>query len=143
MEKLSQNIFHYAKSELSQDAFISLLIAWFDSDDEELREISKDFINSLYKEYTKKFSEKNDNLLNIQSIKIKQQHFKIDVYFEIECQNRDIVAFIIEDKIWTEPHSKQLKRYVKNVFNQSKKDVKKDSRRKAIDEKNIVKIRQF
>ena len=28
-KKMSQNIFQYATSELSQDAFISLIIAWF------------------------------------------------------------------------------------------------------------------
>ena len=47
-QKMSQNIFQYATSELSQDAFICLIIAWFDSDNKKLKEISQDFINWSY-----------------------------------------------------------------------------------------------
>ena len=65
--KMSQNIFNYATSELSQDAFISLLVAWFDGEDKKLQEISKDFINSVYNEY---FQSTVD--LNIETIKLKQ-----------------------------------------------------------------------
>ena len=109
-QKMSQNIFNYATSELSQDAFLSLLIAWFDSDKKELQEISKDFINALYNEYFK-----SNTVLDIESVKIKQQYFKIDIYFEVKEINGNIIPFIIEDKTWTEPHSKQLNRYVDKV----------------------------
>ena len=109
-QTMSQNIFDYATSELSQDAFISLLVAWFDSGNSELEAVSKDFINSLYNEYFK-----SSIVLNIKSIKLKQQHFKIDVYFEVQEENGNIIPFIIEDKTWTEPHSEQLKRYVNRV----------------------------
>jgi hypothetical protein len=120
----SQNIFNYATSELSQDAFISLLIAWFDSDKKELKEISKDFISLLYYKYSGKklkFSESD-------TIKIIQQHHKIDVYFEL-VNNEKTIPFIIEDKTWTEPHSGQLLKYVKKVKN-----------RLNISENEIVKI---
>jgi hypothetical protein len=117
MAELSQNIFDYATSELSQDAFISLLIAWFDSHDEELREISKDFIDSLYEKHCQK------KLLEFEVIRIKQQrHFKIDVYFEIKDNNGRIIPFIIEDKTWTEPHSDQLKKYVQKVSSKKNKN---------------------
>jgi len=107
---ISQNIFDYATSELSQDAFISLLVAWFDSEKEELRDISKSFISSLYNEYYKKklIFNKND------SIKIYQQYHKIDIYFEL-ISNGQKIPFIIEDKTWTEPHSNQLLKYVDKV----------------------------
>ncbi len=132
MAELSQNIFDYATSELSQDAFISLLIAWFDSPDKNLRNISTDFISSLYREYViRKFrwsaSEKDfiysqykkhelDMKIEIKSVEIKQQHFKIDVYFEVkDISGKKIIPFIVEDKTWTEPHSDQLKEYVQKV----------------------------
>ena len=109
-KKMSQNIFQYATSELSQDAFISLIIAWFDSENKDLKKISEDFINALYNEY---FG--SDRVLEIAGIEIKQQHYKIDVYFEVTCKNGEKIPFIIEDKIWTEPHSNQLARYVTKV----------------------------
>ncbi|MCK5536221.1 MAG: PD-(D/E)XK nuclease family protein [Bacteroidales bacterium] len=122
-QNMSQNIFNYATSELSQDAFLSLLVAWFDSGDSKLEQISKDFINSLYNEYFK-----SDIVLDIESIKLIQQHFKIDVYFEITEKNGNVIPFIIEDKTWTESHSGQLKRYVDKVAS------------KNIDKDKIVKI---
>jgi len=117
-QNMSQNIFNYATSELSQDAFLSLLIAWFDSGDSKLEQISKDFINSLYNEYFK-----SNIVLDIESIKLIQQYFKIDVYFEITEKNGNVIPFIIEDKTWTESHSGQLKRYVDKV---ASKNIAKD-----------------
>ena len=113
-QKMSQNIFTYATSELSQDAFISLLIAWFDSDDESLKEISSDFIRNIYSVYKEKFDDTyNSKELSIQSIGIKQQFKKIDVYFDVITENDEKVSFVIEDKTWTEPHGDQLERYSK------------------------------
>jgi len=115
-KKISQNIFDYATSELSQDAFISLLVAWFDSEEEELRDISRNFISSLYSKY---FSESEKLVFTkMNSIKIIQQHYKIDIYFELIYDGKSI-PFIIEDKTWTEPHSDQLSRYVQKVSNSS------------------------
>lgn len=128
----SQNIFDYATSELSQDAFISLLVAWFNSKEKELQEISKNFINSLYNEYYN-----SEIVLEITSIiKIKPQHFKIDVYFEVEDKNIGTIPFIIEDKTWTEPHSNQLNEYVKKIV----KAKSKSKNEKKFDADKIVKI---
>lgn len=114
---MSQNIFDYATSELSQDAFISLMIGWFDSENNNLQELSRDFISQLYFEYHKEIL-KNPHLnLTIQSVLKKQQYHKIDVFFEITTKENDIIPFIIEDKTWTEPHSDQLQRYVKKINN--------------------------
>jgi len=112
--KLSQNIFDYATSELSQDAFISLLVAWFDSKEEELRDISRNFISSLYTKYFNKSEKLVFTKMN--GIKLIQQHYKIDVFFEL-IYNGEKISFIIEDKTWTEPHSDQLSRYVQKVSN--------------------------
>ncbi len=114
-EKMSQNIFDYATSELSQDAFISLIIGWFDSEDQKLHKLSESFIQELYKKYQIDMMENYDKTsLIIKSVKLRQQHHKIDVYFEVETDKKTI-PFIIEDKTWTEPHSKQLIRYVEAI----------------------------
>ncbi|UPT76674.1 PD-(D/E)XK nuclease family protein [Sulfurovum sp. XGS-02] len=112
---MSQNIFDYATSELSQDAFISLLIGWFDNEEEELHELSKDFISELYTKYQiNMIGNHNAKDLEIKSVKLRQQYHKIDVYFEVET-DEETIPFIIEDKTWTEPHSDQLLRYTKKV----------------------------
>ncbi|MBT5935183.1 hypothetical protein [Sulfurimonas sp.] len=112
MKKMSQNIFDYATSELSQDAFISLMVSWYDNtEDSILKKLSIDFITQLYDGYNDLFLNNELPILEITSIKIIQQHHKIDVYFEVTDKNGDIIPFIIEDKTWTEPHSNQLQRY--------------------------------
>lgn len=116
--KMSQNIFDYATSELSQDAFISLLISWYDSEDENLKKISKDFITKLYNGYNNKYLESKLAKLEfstVKSVKLIQQHHKIDVFFEVINENGNKIPFIIEDKTWTEPHSGQLKRYDEKI----------------------------
>jgi len=112
--KMSQNIFDYATSELSQDAFISLMVSWFDSTEDTLHQLSVAFITKLYSEYHKLYFEAVPSF-EIESIKIIQQHHKIDVYFEVINKNTKMVPFIIEDKTWTEPHSNQLQRYNEKI----------------------------
>ena len=139
LNKISQNIFDYATSELSQDAFISLLIAWFDSEEEELRDISKNFISSLYSKYFSKFeySTKKEELIFTENDSIKideKQYYKIDVYFEL-MNDGEKIPFIIEDKTWTEPHSDQLSRYVQKVSK-----LKEYPKKENEESKKIVKI---
>lgn len=115
MSKMSQNIFDYATSELSQDAFISLMISWFDSNNENLKLISTDFITKLYNEYNTEYLSSQPPVFTIKSVKLIQQHYKIDVYFEVTTKDGDVIPFIIEDKTWTEPHSNQLRNYAKKI----------------------------
>jgi len=112
---MSQNIFDYATSELSQDAFISLMVSWFDSSNGSLKQISQDFITKLFDEYNTNYLSSQLHSLEIESVKLEQQHYKIDVYFEVTTKNGDIIPFIIEDKTWTEPHSDQLQKYAKKI----------------------------
>lgn len=113
--KMSQNIFDYATSELSQDAFISLMVCWFYNDDENLQRISIDFITKLYDEYNLNYLASKLPILKIESVKLIQQHYKIDVYFEVTTTEGIEIPFIIEDKTWTEPHSNQLQNYAKKI----------------------------
>jgi hypothetical protein len=113
---MSQNIFDYATSELSQDAFISLLVAWFNSEDKRKVQISIDFINALYRAHSAVSS-----TLDIESVNLKRKHHKIDVHFVVREKNGNTIPFIIEDKTWTEPHSNQLSRYTKAIMQEHTK----------------------
>ena len=101
----SPNLFSFATSELSQDAFICWLLAWAD-------EKYKTVEQALHQTGTKLL----DRLLEVGKVKkpsaystveIKRQHKNIDVLILV---NNDI-AVIIEDKTHTKAHSDQLKRY--------------------------------
>ena len=109
------NIFDYATSELSQDAFLCWLIACSYSENESLKTLGLDFIRFLH------------NPTNHQEQKVKVnglvehecpypwgQYKKIDVYFQAVINDKK-TSFIIEDKTDTEMHGGQLKRYVKEV----------------------------
>lgn len=135
---MSQNIFNYATSELSQDAFISLLISWYDSEDETLNTISKDFITRIYDEYNHKYLESRLPKLVFNSkepVRLIQQHYKIDVFFEVKDEEENKTAFIIEDKTWTEPHSGQLQRYSEKIAREKKDKITKENKYK-----NVIKI---
>ncbi|MDI2113255.1 hypothetical protein [Commensalibacter nepenthis] len=62
------NIFHWATSELSQDAFLAWLVSWADpqykSINHDLYHCALQFIHSLIKK---------DHHLNIQTIEVKRQ----------------------------------------------------------------------
>ena len=123
---MSQNIFDYATSELSQDAFICLIVSGFDSGNPTLESISKSFVSELYNKYSKEYSEDYpsdcfaENICEIETIELHRQYLSIDVYFKVTCKDGNTIHFIIEDKTWTEPHSNQLPEYVAKIKNRSK-----------------------
>lgn len=101
MNTATPNIFSYATSELSQDAFFCWLMAWADpsqaENDSELHEAGKAFVRLVC----------GDPSLDIRSIEFGRQWNHIDVWAEIN----DDLFLIIEDKTYTCEHSKQLARY--------------------------------
>ncbi|MFZ4855681.1 MAG: PD-(D/E)XK nuclease family protein [Desulfuromonadaceae bacterium] len=103
------NIFNYATSELSQDAFICWLLQWASSEfkdiDPKLNECGTKFIDALFLRAGKSKPE------HIDSIEIKKQIENIDVLVLIKEASGDTHAIIIEDKTDTKHHSKQLERY--------------------------------
>ena len=108
--KNTPNIFSYATSELSQDAFFAWLIKWADDSyldlDNEMCLLGKSFISlltGLQKEV-------------IHTIDVGRQWCNIDVWAEI---NED-AFLIIEDKIGTSEHDNQLERYREIVENEYK-----------------------
>jgi hypothetical protein len=103
------NLFHYATSELSQDAFICWLIDWSNFTnyefDKNMTLIGQTFLQVLLKKQ-----------LLIFDIKVGRQYKNIDVYAIVN----DKYFLIIEDKKGTSEHSNQLERYA-NVIDENEK----------------------
>lgn len=106
------NIFNYATSELTQDAFITWLLNWanplYSDENELLHNLGTTFLKSL---------------LSLQDIRIEgiitdysvqQQHHKIDVFVKFKVGDIKY-GIIVEDKVHTADHNKQLERYLKII----------------------------
>lgn len=103
------NIFDYATSELSQDAFLAWYCMWADevmTDDMELHESARAFLKKYIAIQQKDYHEA------IRTISVKRQYKHIDVLVEI---NNDLYV-VIEDKVNTGPHSNQLERYADAII---------------------------
>lgn len=112
------NIFNYATSELSQDAFICWLLEW------SMQE-NKNKNNDLYKSgksFLKAILKKVGVSDDAEIIEIKKQYKSIDVLLIVREKNGAIKTIIVEDKTFTDEHSEQLERYKKKVMGHSGKD---------------------
>ncbi len=103
------NLFSYATSELSQDAFLCWLLAWASPEyrlaDEKLHNCSTKFIEALLRKHSRKLQSP------IYAVKVERQYKHIDVLCTI---NEDLVI-LIESKVDTAHHSGQLSRYLEDV----------------------------
>jgi PD-(D/E)XK nuclease superfamily len=106
------NLFQFATSELSQDAFLCWLLAWsqdlYKSVDRPLHEAAVHFVKEIFKLHRLP-------LPNIKTIEIKRQFKSLDILAIIN----DTYVILIEDKTFTKNHSDQLMRYrqsVKSVY---------------------------
>ena len=102
------NIFDYATSELSQDAFLAWYCRWADetmTDDMELHTNAREFLKKYIAMQQPDYSEK------IRTVFVRRQHEHIDVLITI---NNDLNV-IIEDKVNTGPHGNQLERYAQVI----------------------------
>lgn len=103
--ELKNNLFEYATSELSQDAFICWLASYAHEEAEKdaaLNECARKMLEMFVPE----FEGKNFKLLNVE-----RQVDKIDVLLTVECEKK-VYKIIVEDKTYTSEHDNQLKRYV-------------------------------
>jgi len=100
------NIFKIATSELSQDALITWLLKWADSEyspvDRKLHSCAVKFVRSLIRE-TEDYDIKN--------VKAGRQWNNIDVWAKVN----DDYFIVIEDKKGTKEHSGQLKKYAERA----------------------------
>ncbi|MBC7568860.1 MAG: hypothetical protein H7319_03880 [Spirosoma sp.] len=113
------NLFHYATSELSQDAFICWLAAWADPKykdaDTVLHEIARSFIASMIQKVKSDY-----DVSTLKAVKVRRQAGKLDVLIEINKPEADKdlpgeLAILVEDKTHTFDHGTQLDDYYKYV----------------------------
>ena len=104
---MQPNLFSYATSELSQDAFLCWLLEWAD---EKYKTGSKkhQFLNTVSRELLEMFFEKCD--LVLPSI-IETEVYKQDGNIDVLCIINKEYCVLIEDKVGTIQHSEQLTRY--------------------------------
>ncbi len=100
--KKRPNIFDYATSELSQDAFLTWLIQWADYDYQEI----DNHLNACAVSFVQELLGK-DKSYNIEKIETGRQWKNIDVWALVNDQH----FIVIEDKKGTKEHSDQLNRY--------------------------------
>ena len=125
MSNISHNIFHYAKSELSQDAMIAWLISCATATDMALKTVGRAFLRfllqtELRREGTvieKAVIGSGDEIVPYDGpgqvsdvLDLESQHRHIDVYCRAKIDGKKI-SFVIEDKTNTTDHSHQLPRY--------------------------------
>ena len=111
--ELKNNLFEYATSELSQDAFICWLASYAHENaekDEALNECARKMLEMFVED----FKGKNFKLLNVE-----RQVDNIDVLLTVDCEGV-IYKIIVEDKTYTSEHNNQLERYKDNLKKQQK-----------------------
>ena len=108
---MKNNLFSFATSELSQDAFICWCLNWINYPNENLYPMAKDIFSNLLKE------EKD---LENEEIEIKRQVKKIDVLVLLKKSKK---AYIIEDKTYTSEHSDQINKYRETIKNEFKEEI--------------------
>ena len=148
------NIFNFATSELSQDAFICWLCNWVNFDDNSLSEDEKK-LKLLATEFIEKMLGEK---LEDRKVSIKRQYQKIDVLLEIQNKTEFItneneknpvvdIYVIIEDKVGTGLHSNQIERYTKLISEKNEKDNGSRAKIKVVyykiyDEDNIERLKE-
>ena len=98
---MKNNLFSFATSELSQDAFICWCLNWINYPNEELYPMAKDIFSNLLEEKD----------LENEEVEIKRQYKKIDVLVILKNSK---IAYIIKDKTYTFEH-KQIQRYKEEI----------------------------
>jgi len=108
----SPNLFSFATSELSQDAFICWFLSWtkeeYSSKDLSLHNCARKFISVIFEKHSL-------NMPDISSVEVTKQDKNIDVL----CVINNKFAIIIEDKTGTKHHSGQLKKYRDDILNRN------------------------
>jgi hypothetical protein len=113
---MKNNLFYYATTELSQDAFLCWLLSFAMKDsikDEDINNCAKSFIREIIPELSCGNSCCEEDIFITQ---IERQYRNIDILFTVN----DKYVVIIENKIHSDDHSNQLERYKQIVENDEK-----------------------
>jgi hypothetical protein len=102
------NLFNFATSELSQDAFLCWLISWAKPEckafDENINNLAISFLSKLFNKHCKELTE-------LRIIEIQKQ-YGVDNRIDIVVKINEQIILLIEDKVNTTEHSDQLPRYI-------------------------------
>ena len=126
------NIFDYATTELSQDAFLCWLVACAKKDVRaDLRQCGRDFVQFLMRSGGGSVIDPNGQRHEYSGAcevgevpdeyPIKQHQKSIDVYFQAMIDDKT-VSFLIEDKTLTQMHGDQLEKYLELVCEDETKE---------------------
>lgn len=105
---MKNNIFNFATSELSQDAFICWCANAFNGDMSELKNMSVDFIHML--------TQTNDEINSVEVVRQYSKKVKVDkdilnLKIDVLLVVNGDTAVIIEDKTYSDLHDSQISRY--------------------------------
>ena len=132
---VKHNLFAFATSELSQDAFFCWALDCLNRDeDSPLYGFGRSFCALL-------LGRKNDDLQKIKGVVIRRQFKHVDVLALVVYSNRTTIdALVIEDKVNTSEHDDQIQKYLTELDNVLGSLSKEDGRNKDIEEdlKKIV-----
>ena len=130
---VKHNLFAFATSELSQDAFFCWALDCLNRDeDSPLYGLGRSFWALLS-------GPKNDALPKIKGVVIRRQFKHMDVLALVVYSNRTVDALVIEDKVYTSEHDDQIQKYLMELDNLLDSLSKEDGRNKDI-EKDLKKI---
>lgn len=99
--KITQNIFDYATSELSQDAVICWILSFYNDKNSKLYNLAKDLLSSLI-ELTP-----DDYIIGME-----KQFYKTDILIHLPKTQRVV---IIEDKVYSSEHDEQISKYAELI----------------------------
>ena len=131
---MKHNLFAFATSELSQDAFFCWALDCLNRDeDSPLYGLGRSFWSLLS-------GRKNDDLPKIKGVVIRRQFKHMDVLALVVYSDQTIDALVIEDKVNTSEHDDQIQTYLTELDNVLGSPSKEDGRNKDIEEdlKKIV-----
>ncbi|MDL2325122.1 PD-(D/E)XK nuclease family protein [Ruminococcaceae bacterium OttesenSCG-928-A16] len=100
------NIFDFATSEFSQDAFIAWCLNWYHYPEHKLCALADDLLNYILEGVL--------NIEEIDSLEILRQKHNIDILVRIETQG-ERYAILLEDKTNSFEHSNQIERYIEKL----------------------------
>lgn len=114
---MKPNLFDFATSELSQDAFLAWLLSWADADckaeDPILHDCARDVIRLF-------ISSRYEDMGDFSHVTLSRQVEHIDVLMKIDQE----YVVVIEDKTTTSQHSGQLERYAQAIAQSDLRNLK-------------------
>lgn len=109
---MTPNLFYWATSELSQDAFLCWLLEWSAPSQAgtDMHKAASLFLENILSKFNHGVDVKD-----ISEIKVYKQDAYIDLWAEIITRSGDKYALLIEDKTGTDHHGNQLERYLEDL----------------------------